>query len=357
VSPVVARGPGRVNLIGEHTDYNDGLALPFAIDRGVTVTAEPLPRGDRIEARALDLGEEDAFALGEIGASEGWRAFVRGTVAELQAAGHAVRPCRITIEGDLPHGSGLSSSAALEAALCLALIEDDDVDRVELAKLCSRVENDHVGARTGLLDQLAVLCGKEGHALRIDFRPPGFAPRANTRKGTRPSGPAFPAIEPVPLELGDWRLVTLDSGASHEHAGGGYNERRAECAAACEALGIESLREATSADGLPAPLDRRVRHVLTENARVDAMAAALAAHDLERAGALLSASHASLRDDYEASVPEVERTVEALERAGAAGARMVGGGFGGSVLALFPPGATPPEGAVSVAPGPAAGRL
>jgi len=336
VSRVVARGPGRVNLIGEHTDYNDGLALPFAIDRGVTVTAEPLP-GDRVEARALDLGEEDAFALEDAESASGWRAFVRGTVAELRAAGHDVRPCRITIEGDLPHGSGLSSSAALEAALCLALLEDDDVDRVELAKLCSRVENDHVGARTGLLDQLAVLCGEEGRALRIDFRDL--------------------AMDAVPLELGDWRLVTLGSGASHEHAGGGYNERRAECTAACEALGISSLRDATGAGGLPGPLDRRVRHVLSENARVDAMAEALAAGDLERAGALLDASHASLRDDYEASVPEVERTVAALKDAGAAGARMVGGGFGGSVLALFPPGATPPDGSVSVAPGPAARRL
>ena len=336
MSRVVARGPGRVNLIGEHTDYNDGLALPFAIDRGVTVTAEPLP-GGRVEARALDLGEQDAFALEDIEPASGWRAFVRGTVAELRAAGHEVRPCRLTIEGDLPHGSGLSSSAALEAALCLALLEDDDVDRVELAKLCSRVENDHVGARTGLLDQLAVLCGEEGRALRIDFRDL--------------------AMDAVPLELGDWRLVTLGSGASHEHAGGGYNERRAECTAACEALGISSLREATTADGLPDPLDRRVRHVLSENARVDATAEALAAGDLERAGALLDASHASLRDDYEASVPEVERTVAALKDAGAAGARMVGGGFGGSVLALFPPGATPPDGSVSVAPGPAARRL
>ena len=263
---------------------------------------------------------------------------MRGTVAELRAAGHAVRPCRLTIEGDLPHGSGLSSSAALEAALCLALLEDPDVDRVELAKLCSRVENDHVGARTGLLDQLAVLCGEEGRALRIDFRDL--------------------SIEPVPLELGDWRLVTLDSGAAHEHAGGGYNERRAECAAACEALGIASLRDATSAPtGCPPRWTAACATCLTENARVDAMAEALAAGDLERAGALLDASHASLRDDYEASVPEVERTVAALKDAGAAGARMVGGGFGGSVLALFPPGATPPDGCVSVAPGPAARRL
>ena len=128
----VAFGPGRVNLIGEHTDYNDGLALPFAIGRGVTVTATPLD-GDEIEARANDLGETDRFPLHDPGRAEGWRAFVRGTVAELRAAGHEVEACRLEIEGDLPHGSGLSSSAALEAALCLALLEDPDVDRVELA--------------------------------------------------------------------------------------------------------------------------------------------------------------------------------------------------------------------------------
>ena len=322
MSRVVARGPGRVNLIGEHTDYNGGLALPFAIDRGVTVTAEPLA-GDRIEARAADLGERGRVrARRRRAPPTGWRAFVRGTVAELRAAGHAVRPCRLTIEGDLPHGAGLSSSAALEAALCLALLEDPDVDRVELAKLCSRVENDHVGARTGLLDQLAVLCGEEGHALRIDFRDL--------------------SIEPVPLELGGWRLVTLDSGAAHEHAGGGYNERRAECAAACEALGIASLRDAASADGLPAPLDRRVRHVLSENARVDAMAAALAAGDLRdgRRGCSTPRTRACATTTRR-PCPRSSARSRALKAAGAAGARMVGGGFGGSVLALFPPGAAP----------------
>jgi hypothetical protein len=215
-----------------------------------------------------------------------------------------------------------------EAALCLALVEDVDPgrpDRIELAKLCSRVENDWVGAETGLLDQLAVLCGEEGHAVRIDF--------------------ARLSLEPVPLDLGEWQLVTVDSGASHEHAGGGYNERRAECRAACEALGVATLSEATpaAAEGLDDPLARRARHVLSENARVDAMVDALRAGELEQAGRLLDASHASLRDDYEASVPEVEATVERLKAAGAAGARMVGGGFGGAVLALFGPVPPRPE--------------
>jgi galactokinase len=330
---VTARGPGRVNLIGEHTDYNDGLALPFAIDRGVTVTATPID-GDRIEAHAKDLGETDAFAVADPGRATGWRAFVRGTVAELRAAGHDIGATRLEIEGDLPHGAGLSSSAALEAALCLALA---DGDRLELAKLCSRVENHWVGAETGLLDQLASLCGEAGHAIRIDFR--------------------TLEISPVPLDLGGWTLVTLDSGATHTHAAGGYNERRAECRAACERLGIASLRDATGTTGLPEPLGRRVRHVLSENERVDRTVEALAAGDLERVGALLDASHASLRDDYEASVPEVERTVERLKDAGAKGARMVGGGFGGSVLALFAPGTEPPAAALPVVPGPPARRL
>jgi galactokinase len=334
-------GPGRVNLIGEHTDYNGGLALPFAIDRGVTVEAERLAGGE-IRAEAPDAGESDAFDAAAPGRADGWRAFVRGTVAELRAAGVEIGGARLEIAGDLPQGSGLSSSAALETALCLALLAVADApepDRIELAKLCSRVENDWVGAETGLLDQLAALCCEPGHALRIDF--------------------ATLALAAVPLELHGWRLVTLESGAEHEHAAGGYNERRAECRAACEALGVELLSAAdpAAAERLPEPLDRRARHVLSENERVDAMVAALRAGDLPAACALLDASHASLRDDYEASVPDVEAAVQALRDAGAAGARMVGGGFGGSVLALMPPGVDPPSGSVAVAPGRPARRL
>ena len=333
---VVAYGPGRVNLIGEHTDYNDGLSLPFAIQDGVAVTATAL-RGDEIHAVALDLGQEDRFALAAPSPdAAGWRAFVRGVVAELAAAGHALRPARLEITGSVPAGAGLSSSAALEVALCLALLGlagEEPGDRVALAKLCSRVETTWVGAQTGLLDQLAVLLSKREHALRLDFR----------------------ALEarPVPLQLGDWQLVTVDSGVKHNHAESGYNARRSECAEAARQLGVASLRDANprAAAALPEPLARRVRHVIEENARVDAAVAALERGDVAEIGRLLDASHASLRDLYETSTPEVERTVAALKRAGVAGARMVGGGFGGHVLALLPPGSAPPEGALRVAPG------
>jgi galactokinase len=334
-----AFGPGRVNLIGEHTDYNDGLCLPFAIARGVTVRADALD-GGRVEAHAADLGEDDAFSAADPGRDAGgWRAFVRGTVGELSAAGHAVGGTRLEIAGDLPRGSGLSSSAALSTALALvllALADEPEGDRRELARLCSRVENEWVGAQTGLLDQLSALFGSEGHALRLDCRDL--------------------SIEPVALDLRGWTLAVAPSGHEHVHAGSGYNDRRAECRAACEALGIASLRDAPpdAPERLEPPLDRRVHHVLSENARVDATVTALRDGDLERVGALLDASHASLRDDYEVSVDAVERTVARLKEAGAVGARIVGGGFGGSVLALFAPGTTPPDDALVVEPaGPA----
>jgi galactokinase len=327
---VVAFAPGRANLIGEHTDYNGGLALPFAIEEGVEVRAEPID-GDEIVVRALDVGEGDRFAVADPPRAEGWRAFVRGVVAELGD----VAPAELTISATLPSGAGLSSSAALAVALALAL-GGDALDRTDLAKLCSRVENDWVGANTGLLDQLASLYGEEGHALRIDFRTLD--------------------VEPVPLDLAGHRLVTVDSGERHDLAASGYNERRAECDAAAERLGVASLRDATldGAASLPAPLDRRVRHVITENSRVEKTVNALAHGHLDALGPLLDASHASLRDDYAASTDAVEATVTKLEQAGAAGARMMGGGFGGNVLALFPPGADLPRGARPLRPGPGA---
>jgi galactokinase len=331
---VRARGPGRVNLLGEHTDYNAGLCLPFAVEAGVTVSAERSESGG-IETHALAYGEEDRFHPTEPQPAEGWRAFVRGTVAELTAAGMTVPGARLRIESDLPEGAGLSSSAALGSALCLALLAvagQPEPERRELARLCSRVEHRWVGAETGMLDQMAAFFGEPGRALLLDCRDLG--------------------VEQVPLKLGGWHLYVADSGSRHSHAESGYNERRRECAEACERLGVESLREADerAGEGLPDPLDRRVRHVLRENERVRTAVYALQASDMGLLAELLNASHRSLRDDYEVSVPEVERTVERMKAAGAAGARIMGGGFGGAVLALFPPDAQPPDDALPVAP-------
>jgi galactokinase len=365
-----AFAPGRVNLIGEHTDYNQGLALPFAIGEGITVSAEALtpdapdggrargegpapsrgpmpgeertPGGERIYAYARDLGERDEFALAAPERASGWRAFVRGTVAELGRAGFPLVGASLELGGGPPSGAGLSSSAALEVALCLALIElgggVGQLDRTDIARLCARVENDWVGAQTGLLDQLASLYGERDAALCIDFR--------------------TLHVEPVPLLLGDWRLVVLDSGDHHLHASSGYNQRRAECARACQLLGVDSLRDAdadpAAVERLPEPLRRRALHVIGENARVREAVSALRARDLPAIGLLLNASHRSLRDNFEISTPAVEATVQRLLDAGASGARLVGGGFGGSVLGLFAPGARIPDDARDVRPGPGA---
>jgi galactokinase len=347
---VGAFAPGRVNLIGEHTDYNGGLALPFAIAEGVTVHARLLAPASRaqpmIEAYASDLDERDEFALGEPAPAEGWRAFVRGIAAELIRAGQPLTGAHLEIAGDVPRGAGLSSSAALEVALCLALTAlgageqfAGGLDRMEVARLCSRVENEWVGAHTGLLDQLACLYGAPDTALCIDF---------DTL-----------TIDPVPLVLEGWRLAILDSGERHAHASSGYNERRAECAMACELLGIASLREADAAAiaQLPEPLNLRAEHVLGENERVLAAVSALRAGELAALGRLLDASHESLRDRYQVSTLAVEAAVQRLRRSGAAGARMVGGGFGGSILGLFAPDLPTPAGAYEVRPGPGAHLL
>jgi galactokinase len=342
---VRAFAPGRVNLIGEHTDYNGGLALPFAIAEGILVRARTREDG-RVDAHALDLDEHDEFTVGEPGRTKGWRAFVRGMVAELHRAGFEITGASLEIGGDLARGAGLSSSAALEVALGLALLGLGDadatghrqpdhraLDRTKLARLCSRVESEWAGARTGTLDQLASLYGQAHAALLIDF--------------------ASFQIEPVPLELHDgWRLVVLDSGESHDLAQSGYNERRSECAAACALLGVELLSEAHADDlaRLPPTLARRAVHVLGENERVRMTVAALARNDLPGVGVQLDDSHASLRDYYECSTAAVERTVLRLKSAGAVGARMVGGGFGGHVLGLLPPDAAIPPDAHAVAP-------
>jgi galactokinase len=346
---VRARAPGRVCLIGEHTDYNDGLALAFAIAEGVTVDARRHPAGrppsendgpERMTAHAVDLNESDEFVLADPQPTQGWRAFVRGTVAELQRAALQPVGANLKIEGDVPRGAGLSSSAALEVALSLALLAlagtVDDIGKTELALLCSRVENDWAGAQTGLLDQLTSLCGEPDTAIRIDFQ---------TLR-----------VDPVPLHLDGWRLVTLDTGERRENASSGYNQRRAECAQACELLGVPSLREATpdAIDTLPSPLRERARHVLGDNRRVDEAVAALRAGDLPALARLLNEAHASLRDDMDISTPAVEATVRRMLDGGAAGARLLGGGFGGSVLGLLPTHVPVPAGAHEVH-GPCAG--
>ncbi len=300
----------------------------------MTVEAEATGSGE-VEANALAYGEDDRFDAADPPAAEGWRAFVRGTVAELGAAGVSVPGARLRIDSDLPEGAGLSSSAALGSALCLALLAvagTPEPERRELARLCSRVENDWVGARTGMLDQMAAFFGELGHALLLDCRDL--------------------ETEQVRLELGGWTLGLADSGARHTHAESGYNERRRECERAAAALGVETLRDADEAQArnLPEPLDRRVRHVLRENERVRRGVRALRGGDMPTLAALLDASHTSLRDDYEVSVPEVEQTVERMKEAGAAGARIMGGGFGGAVLALFPPDRRPPGDVLEVAP-------
>jgi galactokinase len=339
LSTVTAFAPGRVNLIGEHTDYNGGLALPFAIGRGVTVRAAA-SRRRRVEAVALDLGEGDGFGLENIEPASGWRGFVRGIVAELVDRGYEVPGARLEITGTVPRGGGLGSSAALAVALALAWaalasgwerLELSERERIELAGLCSRVEHVWVGARSGLLDQLAALFGDHDHAVAIDFD--------------------SLSVRQVPLSRRGHRMVLLDSREQHVNAASGYNQRRAECDEACALLGLRSLRQARLEDvqRLPARLGDRLRHVIDENERVLQAIDALERCDWPALGTLLDASHVSSRDLYGLSTPAVESAVERLRGSGALGARLVGGGFGGHVLGLIPPGVELPAEAVEVA--------
>jgi galactokinase len=321
--------PGRVNLIGEHTDYNDGFVLPFAI--GARTSVAVAPRHDRVlRMRSLQQAsgavsvELDDLAPGRPG---GWAAYVAGVVWAARTAGHQVGGMDMVIDGRVPLGSGLSSSHALECAVAVAM---NDVfalglDVSDLAVLSRTAENDFVGAPTGMMDQLASLRCTRGHALFLDTR--------------------SLHAEHVPLQPGpdDLALLVVDTGVHHGNAQSGYGQRRASCETAAAQLGVRALRDVTVQDLDDAlheladdELRARARHVVRENARVLLAVSALRSSDWGTLGELMSASHASLRDDYEVSCAELDTAVGAAVRAGALGARLTGGGFGGSVIGIAP---------------------
>ena len=309
---VSASAPGRVNLIGEHTDYNEGFVLPLATRERAFVRLEP--RGDNlVRAASRELGGPVEYRVGEEEPSGGWIDYVAAMTWALGLRDGF----NVAIESDVPPGAGLGSSAALEIALgralrdAFGLLLGDEA----LVHVGRRAETGFVGAQTGPMDQLASAFGSTGAALLIDCR--SLDRRA------------------IPFRA---EVVVLDSGVRHANAASAYNERRAECEQAAKRLGVHALRDAASADGLPEPLARRARHVIEENARVLEAAAALERGDDARLGALLDASHASQRDLFEVSVPEVDDLVALAKREGALGARLTGGGFGGAVVALAPAG-------------------
>jgi galactokinase len=329
--------PGRVNLIGEHTDYNDGFVLPMAIDRGTTVAARV--RADRlVTATSVNNGETLSFDLDRPGPPRRgtWQDYVEG-VAQALGPGR-LRGADLVLWGDVPAGAGLSSSAAIEVAVGLSLliladVVEPDADGLigdelatELALAAQRAEHQYVGTRCGIMDQLISARGRRDHALLIDCR---------SLEAT-----------PVPLELPDALVLICDSQVKHELASSAYNERRAQCEEAVRVLGahlsgVRALRDVSEADlerhqgALPEPIRARARHVVGENARTLRACAALRAGDLEAVGREMYASHASLRDDYQVSCAELDHLVE-LARAvpGVLGARMTGGGFGGCTVNL-----------------------
>lgn len=319
---VRSSAPGRVNLMGEHTDYNGGYVLPTAIPRRTRV--ELARREDRLvraSSADVDGGLVQVYQLGSETAGRGWLDYIQGVTHALREAAHRVEGFDLRVRSSIPIGSGLSSSAALEVALLRGLRDlfALPLDDVQLARIGQRAENDFVGARVGIMDQMACSLADEGAALFLDTRGLHF--------------------EQVPLPPGA-DLVVISSGIAHAHAGGEYNTRRAECEAAARLLGVPGLRDVELNDlprvaTLPAPLDRRVRHVVTENARVVECVAALRAGDLPRAGALFATSHASMRDDFEVSLPEIDLLVSlAARNEDVYGARLTGGGFGGAIVLL-----------------------
>jgi galactokinase len=318
----VWHAPGRVNLIGEHTDYNDGLVLPFALAQGITVAAA---RRDDGVFELCSRQSPDSVRVSDPvpGSISGWAAYAAGVVWALRAAGHDVGGASLLIDSDLPQGAGLSSSAALECAVAVALCDlyGLDVPRPELALIAQRAENEFAGMPCGILDQSASLLCTEGHALLLDCRS-GLSAQ-------------------VPLDLTALTVLVIETRAEHELLDGGYASRRTACEKAAKMLGVTALRDVEDLGGALERLEdpvlrRRAQHVVTENHRVQAAVGLLRAGAVAEVGALLTASHLSLRDQFEVSWPEADVAVQEAVRAGARGARMVGGGFGGSVIALVP---------------------
>nr|WP_247713715.1 galactokinase [Qipengyuania sphaerica] len=317
----IAFAPGRVNLIGEHVDYNDGLVLPMPIDAGTAVAWARSDDG-RIHVHAADLGEGDSFEPdaptkpGEVS----WRSYVRGMAAQWDGELPALS---LLITGDLPRGSGLSSSASLCIALAraFAAATGTEIDPTSLARQAQRTEHEFAGVACGIMDQMAIAAGKPEHAMLLDCRDLSYEHFA------------------IPS---DWAVLIVDSGVTRGLVDGEYNARRQQCEAAARALGVDSLRdvrmEKLVAAALPQLEARRATHVVGEIARVREAAKALQTGDLARFGTLLQEGHASLRDLFEVSHPVVDELVERLQgKVGASGgARMTGAGFGGSVVVVLP---------------------
>ena len=323
-APTVVSGdaPGRVNLIGEHTDYNAGFVLPIAIPQRTRVRLTP--REDHaVEAHSQGMATQGSYLLGQESPGAGWVDYLQGVTWALADGGFSLNGFVAEISSDVPPGSGLASSAALEVALLRALRQafSLDLDDVKLALLAQRAENEFVGARVGIMDQLAANLANEHSALFIDTRDLRY--------------------EQVPWPA-DAELVAIHSGVTHALRGGGgdYNTRRAECEQAANMLRVRTLRDLgpddlSRVEQLPEPLNRRARHVVTENARVLKAVQAMRSGELERLGSLFMTSHASMREDYEVSTPEVDLLVElASGEPDVFGARLTGGGFGGAVIAL-----------------------
>ena len=326
--------PGRVNLIGEHTDYNEGFVLPFAIAARTSVAARRRNDGVLALASAQFPAKVRHIRLAKIRPKTvtGWPAYPAGVAWALGLAGPDAAAgaggASLYINSVVPTGSGLSSSAALDCAVALALhdLHGLGAGRAELALACQRAENEMVGAPTGIMDQFASLFGQHGSAVFIDCRS------------------VHGENVPLPLETAGLEIVLADTREQHKHAAGGYADRRASCDRAARALGVRALRDVgvgdldKAADGLDAETFRRLRHVVTENERVLAAVASLRAGDLESdpavLGGLLTASHASMRDDFEITTPALDLAAATAVEAGAVGARMTGGGFGGAIIAL-----------------------